>query len=173
MEINLCHSHTAPHQIAAHIKRLHVRTWVLSFQNEIRLMSLEKISKILFLFLILSGSAFGQKNTNTPKPDLKAIARENVDATTKRLCVSRFTDPEGARALAPFATVSQMCECARIETSYMVTDELAEKLVLAQLDQETGKYMSKAAAYQTFEEFGSKYNAAVRSCSEQFMSRRR
>lgn len=173
METNHCHSHTAPRQIAAHIKSLRVRNWVLSFQNEISLMSLEKISKIIFLFLILSGSAFGQKSTNAPKADLKAIARENVDATTKRLCVSRFSEPEASRTLAPFASVSQMCECARVETSYIVTDELAERLVLAQLDQETGKYMSKAAAYQTFDEYGSKYNAAVRSCGEQFMSRRR
>ena len=131
------------------------------------------LTVIISIFLVFSGSAMGQKKSAPPKEDLRAIARENVDATTKRLCVSRFSDPEGARALAPFASVSQMCECARVETSYMVTDELAEKLVLAQLDQETGKYMTKAEAYKTFEEFGSKYNTAFKGCIEQFMSRRR
>jgi hypothetical protein len=136
-------------------------------------MSPKIISKIIFLLLILSESALGQKSTNELKADMEAIARENVDATTKRLCISRFSDPEGARALAPFASVSQMCECARVETSYMVTDELAEKLILAQLDQEAGKYMSKAAANQIFEEFGSKYKVATKSCTEQFIGRQR
>ena len=133
----------------------------------------KNILKIFFIFLIFSGSAIGQKNTTASKADLRAIYRENVDATTKRLCVSRFSDPEGARALAPFASVSQMCECVRVETSYVVTDELAENLALAQFDQDTGKYISKAMAHQAIEEFGSKYNTAFRGCIEQVMSRRR
>ena len=133
----------------------------------------KNILQIIFLFLILSNSAVGQKKSAPPKVDLKALYRENVDETTKRLCVSRFSDPEGARALAPFASVSQMCECVRVETSYMVTDELAENLGLAQIDQGTFKDVTEAQAKQTFAEYGAKYNAAFKGCIEQVMRRRR
>jgi hypothetical protein len=136
-------------------------------------MNLKKILKIIFLFLILSGSATGQQKSAPPKVDLKALYRENVDVTTKRLCVSRFTEPEGARVLAPFTSVSQMCECVRVETSYMVTDELAENLGLAQLDQGTFKDVTEAQAKQIFAEYGAKYNAAFKGCIEQAIRSRR
>ena len=131
---------------------------------------------ILILFFVISSSSFAQKTSPPASRPLTELARENIDETTQRLCVGEFSQEKGAKALRPFATISEMCECMKSEMRYTVNDELANNLIKAQLDNEKEKgerkYISKEDADITFTEYLKHLGNARSGCIERFIRRR-
>ena len=131
---------------------------------------------ILILFFAISSSSFAQKTSPPASRSITEIARENIDETTQRLCVHEFSQEKGAKALRPFATISEMCGCMKSEMRYTVNDELANNLIKAQLDNEKEKgerkYISKDEADIAFAEYLKHLSNARSSCIEQFIRRK-
>lgn len=123
---------------------------------------------LLFTAICFTGNAMAD--------DGQVIARNNVNRTIKKLCVDRWSESSGSKALAPFASLSEMCQCVEQEVSYAVSDELADKVIKMQIDvngTNSEKYLSQGDIDQTTKEFFSLYQAGSRGCMEKFIRQRR
>lgn len=125
------------------------------------------------LNFFVSETVCAQQNDRPLTSRLKPIARENLNRTTKRLCLAHFTDTSAVQVLAPFATVSQMCECVIAETSFVVSNDLAQALLMAQINHKEHKGSENSPLPEAFVDYSQKYNVAWRSCIEEVIRRRR
>lgn len=125
------------------------------------------------LTFFISETVCAQQNDKQLTSRLKSLARENLNNTTKRLCLAHFTDTSAVQVLAPFATVSQMCECVIAETSFVVSNDLAQALLMAQINHKEHKNSENTPLPEAFVNYTQKYNVAWHSCIEEVIRRRR
>lgn len=103
-------------------------------------------------------------------------ARENNMASTKNYCVDFWGRPDRAEALSKIATLSEQCECVQGEMRYMVSDELAVKVMNLQTQNREGlgyTLLSEAEVKDAAMDWTDKWHTANKACGEKFLRRRR
>jgi hypothetical protein len=129
------------------------------------------ITVLLSAFFLISSALSYAESTNEK---MNVIARKNIDDLTIRVCTDEITnkDFEIQKLLLEYTTVSEMCSCVQRETSFAVTDDLANKIISAQIDYQAnsvGKNISKDNADTAFQNFQKLYTLSKRACIEKFI----
>ena len=135
--------------------------------------------KILIAVLMLWGFSACAIADNG-QDDIKALARKSIQGAAKNFCVGEWSDNPHSISLAPYASVSEMCQCVEREISYTASNELAERFVTMQFyinatnsEKNSEKYLSKEVNNKTLQDFLALYGSAVRGCGEKFIRQRR
>ena len=133
---------------------------------------MKKLITVLLTATLLICSTLSYAESTEEK--MNVIARKNIEDTAMRVCVDEITkkDLEIQKLLLKYTTLSEMCSCVQHETSFAVTDELANKIISSQIDyenNEVGKYISKDDADIAFKKFLQLYDLSKTACIEKFI----
>lgn len=126
------------------------------------------ITVLLTATLLIARSAYAADN----EKEFLRLSRLNSKEGAKNICISNWANNEDNNKILTRTgiTVRELCSCTEQEVDYMVTDDLANRLMYALIEVDRAKKNNeKFETQQAITEWNSIYNAANRSCGEKLL----
>jgi len=127
--------------------------------------------KFVLLLALASAPILGLANS---EKEIAGAREYTINTATKNLCIKHWSEPEKAAALAPFASISEMCSCIQDELRYTLSDDLAVTYFKGQLEVVIGQYgklLPAGEGQKAATNVASLYNAADDGCRQKFIRR--